>query len=168
MAPNQQGLIDDNALSLLKEIGTLWKNEGPVSRLASSEAPVISSNIAKHKPADSSWSWDMQISDLGNDDDFKTYWESNIHVKDPWYAVDLGTEKPFNMVTITEAKKGIHQYRIQYFTHEQWETVFEGSNSHTVKIHRFGRVWGSKIRILFDSFNANPTIAELGVYNERR
>jgi len=168
VAPNQQGLIDDNALSLLKEIGTLWKNEGPVSRLASSEAPVISSNIAKHKPADSSWSWDMQISDLGNDDDFKTYWESNIHVKDPWYAVDLGTEKPFNMVTITEAKKGIHQYRIQYFTHEQWETVFEGSNSHTVKIHRFGRVWGSKIRILFDSFNANPTIAELGVYNERR
>jgi len=168
VAPNQEGLIDDNALGLLKKIGALWKNEGPVARFDISESPVISTNIAKHKPADSSWSWDMQISDLGNDDDFKTYWESNIHVKNPWYGVDLGTEKPFNMVVITEAKKGIKQYRIQYFTHGQWETVFEGSNSHIVKIHRFNRVWGSKIRILFDSFTANPTIAELGVYNERR
>ena len=168
VAPNQQGLIDDNALAVLKEIGALWKNQGPVAPLANCEAPVISSNIAKHKPADSSWSWDMQISDLGNDDDFKTYWESNMHMKNPWYQVDLGIEKPFNLVTITEAKKGIQQYRIQYFTHEKWETVFEGTNPRTVKIHRFDRVWGSKIRILFDSFTANPTISELGVYNERR
>jgi len=110
----------------------------------------------------------MQISDLGNDDDFKTYWESNMHVKNPWYEVDLGVEMPLNMVTITEAKKGILQYRIQCFIHQKWETIFTGSNTHTVKIHRFDRVWGSKIRVLFDSFSANPTIAELGVYNERR
>jgi len=168
VAPNRQGLIDKNALDLLTEIGTLWKNDGPVAALAVSEAPVISSNLAKHKAADSSWSWDMQISDLGNDDDFKTYWESNMHVKNPWYEVDLGVEMPLNMVTITEAKKGILQYRIQCFIHQKWETIFTGSNTHTVKIHRFDRVWGSKIRVLFDSFSANPTIAELGVYNERR
>jgi alpha-L-fucosidase len=168
VAPNQQGLIDDNALKLLKEIGSLWKNDGPVARLPISEPPVISSNIAKHKPADSSWSWDMQISDFGNDDNFKTCWESNMHIKDPWYEVDLGIEKPFNLITITEAKKGVQKYRIQYFAKEEWKTIIEGTNQHTVKIHRFERVWGSKVRVLFDNFTANPTIAELGMYNERR
>ncbi len=168
VAPNQQGLIDDNALKLLKEIGAMWKNDGPVAKIAQTEAPVISSNIAKHKPANSTWSWDMQISDFGNDDDFKTHWESNMHVEKPWYEVDLGVERPFNMVTITEAKKGVQKYRIQYFCHEQWKTIVEGNNLHSVKIHRFDRVWGSRVRVLFDSFTANPTIAELGVYNERR
>lgn len=168
VAPNQQGLIDDNALQLLKEIGSLWKNEGPVARLPMSGSPVISSNIAKHKPADSSWSWDMQISDFGNDDNFKTCWESNVHIKDPWYEVDLGIEKPFNLIAITEARKGVQKYRIQYFAKEEWKTIVEGTSQHTVKVHRFERVWGSKVRVLFDSFTANPTIAELGVYNERR
>ena len=109
----------------------------------------------------------MQISDFGNDDDFKTHWESNIHVAKPWYEVDLGKEQPFNMVTITEAKKGVLKYRIQYYAQEKWTTIIEGENLHTVKIHRFGRVWGSKVRVLFDNFSANPTISELGVYNER-
>ena len=109
----------------------------------------------------------MQISDFGNDDNFKSHWESNIHIEKPWYEIDLGVERPFNMVVMTEAKKGVQKYRIQYFSQQEWKTVVEGSNLHTVKIHRFERVWGSKVRVLFDSFTANPTIAELGVYNER-
>ncbi len=168
VAPNQEGLIDDNARKLLSDIGNLWKNSGPVARLTESEAPIISSNIAKHKPADSSWSWDMQISDFGNDDNFKTHWESNEHIANPWYEVDLEVEKPFNMVVLTEAMKGVQKYRIQYFAHQSWKTIVEGSDLRTVKIHRFDRVWGSKVRVLFDSFTANPTVAELGVYNERR
>ena len=168
VAPNQQGLIDDNALKLLQDIGKSWKNTGPVDELPSSEAPIISSNLAKHKPADSSWSWDMQISDFGNDDNFQTYWEANSHTKNPWFEVDLGMDKPFNSVVITEAKPGAEKYTIQYFNNQNWKTIFEGNNTHKVKIHRFNGVWGSKIRVLFDRFNSNPTIAELGVYNERR
>ena len=168
VAPNQEGLIDDNARKLLSDIGNLWKNSGPVARLTESEAPIISSNIAKHKPADSSWSWDMQISDFGNDDNFKTHWESNEHIANPWYEVDLEVEKPFNMVVLTEAMKGVQKYRIQYFAHQSWKTIVEGSDLRTVKIHRFDRVWGSKVRVLFDNFTANPTVAELGLYNERR
>jgi alpha-L-fucosidase len=168
VAPNQYGLIDDNALKLLSDIGKLWKNEGPVAKLPVSEPPIISSNIAKHMPANSTWSWDMQISDFGNDDDFHSHWESNKNSLEPWYEVDLKIEKPFNMVVITEAMRGVEKYRIQYFAQQKWITIVEGSNQHTVKIHRFDRVWGSKVRVLFDSFTANPTIAELGVYNERR
>src|SRR5882724_1408458 len=63
VAPNRDGLIDDNALAALAAIGSQWKNEGPVSRLPDGEAPIISSNIAKKQPANASWSDDMWIMD---------------------------------------------------------------------------------------------------------
>lgn len=42
VAPNRQGLIDDNALALLKEIGERWKPEGKMPILAAPEPPIIS------------------------------------------------------------------------------------------------------------------------------
>jgi len=168
VAPNQQGLIDDNALALLKEIGTLWKPEGKIPDLDTFESPVVSSNLAKFKPANSSWSWDTQISDFGNDDNFKSWWESNIHVKEPWYEIDLGVEQPFNTIVITVPREGIEQYRLQYFALGGWKDIHVDANSKTVKIHRFKRVWGSKVRVLFPDNGIQPGIAEFGVYNERR
>ena len=117
--------------------------------LEAPEPPIISPNIAKFKPASSSWSWDTQISDFGNDDDFKTYWESNIHVKEPWYAVDLVTEQPFNLIVLTVPRKGIREYRLQYFAEGTWKDLPSAPKDKLVKIHRFDRVWGSRVKVLF-------------------
>src|SRR5882757_8417561 len=70
VAPNRDGLIDANALAALAEIGRSWKNDGRVAVLPPVEAPIISSNMAKHRPANASWSDDMWIMDFANDDDF--------------------------------------------------------------------------------------------------
>jgi alpha-L-fucosidase len=168
VSPNRQGRIDDNALALLKAIGEQWKPEGKMPPLEPPDAPIISSNIAKFRPASSSWSWDAQISDFGNDNDFKTDWESNVHVKEPWYAVDLVTEQPFNMVVLTVPHKGIRDYRLQYFAEGAWKDLASGPNDRLVKIHRFDRVWGSRVRVLFPDNGVHPAISELGIYNERR
>jgi alpha-L-fucosidase len=136
--------------------------------LEAPEPPIISPNIAKFKPASSSWSWDTQISDFGNDDDFKTYWESNIHIKEPWYAVDLVTEQPFNLIVLTVPRKGIREYRLQYFAEGTWKDLPSGPNDKLVKIHRFDRVWGSRVKVLFPDNGIQPAISELGVYHERR
>lgn len=168
VAPNRDGLFDANALEGLKEIGKLWKHEGPMPKLPSAGAPIISVNIAKHKPASGSWSNDMWIMDFGNDDDFETAWLSNKVVKEPWYEVDFGKDEPFNMATITEASPNIAKYRIEYFTNGAWKLLLTGSAEGKVKVHRFERVYGSKIRLLMDGFVKPPAIAEFGVYNERR
>src|SRR6201986_2448296 len=55
VAPNRDGLIDDNAVAALTEIGRLWKNDAPAVVLPPTEAPIISSNLAKRQPAKSSW-----------------------------------------------------------------------------------------------------------------
>ncbi|HWZ34867.1 MAG TPA: alpha-L-fucosidase, partial [Mucilaginibacter sp.] len=64
VAPNKDGRFDDNAVAELKEIGKIWKNDGPLAALPDNEAPIISQNLAKNMPANSSWSDDMNISDF--------------------------------------------------------------------------------------------------------
>jgi alpha-L-fucosidase len=168
VAPNRDGLIDDNALAALAEIGRIWKNDGPVATLPPTEAPIISPNLAKHQPANASWSDDMNIMDFGNDDNFHTAWQSNPTVKQPWYEVELGTEKPFNAVVLTEEKDNISRYRLEYRIHGQWKPLFNGEKKGRVKIHRFDRVWGDGVRVVMEGFATPPAIAEFGVYDERR
>jgi len=170
-APNRDGLIDNNAVTAFRQIGQLWKNEGALPKLPTSDAPIISSNIAKFKPANSSWSWDMQIMDFANDDDFTTGWESNKSVSKPWLEIEVGSsEQTFNMITITEKgnKNDIQNYKLEYLHNNKWETIFSGTKTDIIKVHRFNQVSGNKVRITIDGFNASPTIAEFGVYNERR
>lgn len=170
-APNRDGLIDDNAVAAFRRIGKLWKNEGALNNLPKNEAPIISSNIAKFKPANSSWSWDMQLMDFANDDNFKTGWESNPLVSKPWLEIELGNnEQPFNMITITEKNNNndIQSYKLEYLHNGKWQTIFSGIKSDVIKIHRFDKVWGNKVRISIEESKGSPTIAEFGVYNERR
>ena len=193
VAPNREGLIDDNALAALAKIGALWKNEGASPPLPPTEAPVISSNLAKHQQAKSSWSDDMNIMDFGNDDNFHTAWQSNAAVKAPWYEVDFEREKAFNMIVVTEDKAAtgsaagvgapaangtaastaaadgnISAYRLEYHSDGVWKPLLSGDKKGRVKIHRFGTVYGDAVRILIDGFAVPPGIAEMGVYEERR
>jgi alpha-L-fucosidase len=168
VAPNRDGLVDDNAVAALAEIGRLWQRPQDSFSLPVAPAPIISSNIAKFKPAESSWSWDMQIMDFANDDNFKTGWESNKSVAEPWLSIDLGAEQPFNTITVTE-KRGaneIRRYRLEYMHAGEWHTIFEGSSEEIIKIHRFPTVTGSRVRITVTESATPPTIAEIGVYNE--
>ncbi|BAV10002.1 alpha-L-fucosidase [Filimonas lacunae] len=165
VAPNRDGLIDSNALATLQEIGTLWKNEGPIPSLPVTGDPIISTNLAKHKPANSSWSWDMNIMDFANDDDFTTSWESNREVKEPWYEVSLGKEQSFNALVLTEPKANVTAYRVEYYQGGEWKPLFSGNVVSRVKLHRFARVKGQKIRIWLTTYHDFPAIAELGVYN---
>ncbi|WP_315814000.1 alpha-L-fucosidase [Paraflavitalea speifideaquila] len=49
VAPNRDGLIDDNALAALKQIGQTWKHQGSTTKLPAADAPIISTNLAKFK-----------------------------------------------------------------------------------------------------------------------
>jgi alpha-L-fucosidase len=168
VAPNRDGLIDDNAIAGLKQIGSMWKNEGPVAALPKLDAPIISSNLAKNQPSTSSWSDDMNIMDFANDDDFTTSWTSNTEVKNPFYEVDFTREQGFNTIVIAEPKANIKSYRLEYFAEGEWKPLLTGDNATKIKVHRFSRVWGNKVRVWIDGYDSQPSIAEFQVYNERR
>ena len=167
-APNRDGLIDDNALGSLKEVGKLWKNEGTVGKINPTGAPIISTNLAKNQPANSSWSDDMNIMDFANDDDFHSSWQSNPEVKAPWYEIDFKTTQSFNTIVVAEQKANIKKYKLEYLEGNTWKTIFEGENLNKIKLHRFKKVTGDKIRMNIETYHTTPSIAEFEVYNESR
>ena len=168
VAPNRDGLFDDNALAGLKEIGKLWHNEGPLKKLPELDAPIISSNIAKKQASSASWADDSNIMDQANDDDFGTSWISNPAVDKPWYEIDFTSDRAFNAISIAEEKANITKYKIEYYENSTWKPLFDGENGKRVKIHRFNQVYGSKVRIWIEKSDHQPSIAEFGVYDEQR
>jgi alpha-L-fucosidase len=167
VAPNREGLIDENAVAALAKIGEIWPGNEPQAKLPAFDAPIISTNLAKNQPSNASWSNDMWIMDFGNDDNFKTAWISNPAVKKPWFEVVFDQEKAFNLITVLEKQTGITKYRLEYFTGENWKPILTSTNASRAKINRFNTVKGSRVRILIDEFTSPPTIAEFGVYNEQ-
>jgi alpha-L-fucosidase len=167
VAPNRAGLIDDNALAALKAIGAQWKHQGPVARLPAHDAPIISHNLAKGRPANSSWSDDMWIMDFANDDDFSTGWRSHATVKSPWYEVELGKGTAFNAIVVTEQQPNIKGYKIEYLEGGTWKKIFEGENANRIKIHRFTRVKGDKVRLSVLRSDSAPVLMEFGVFDEK-
>jgi len=168
VAPNRDGLIDENAILALKEVGKIWKNEGPTPPLPPLPLPIISSNLAINQAANSSWSDDMSIMDFANDDDYKSSWTSNPAVEKPWLEIDLKNEKAINMIVVAEQKSNIDTYILEYWNGVEWKKTFEGKNDSRIKIHRFDRVWTSKVRIRITHSKETPSIGEFQLFNERR
>jgi alpha-L-fucosidase len=168
VAPNRDGLFDENALTALKEIGRLYDNHPEQSTFKETGEPIISTNLAKDQPSNSSWSDDMNIMDFANDDNFHSSWQSNPIVKEPWYEIDFRTPQTFNTITVFESKANIKKYKLEYYENKTWKTLFEGENLSRVKLHRFPKVHGDKVRIAIQAFDSPPSIAEFEVYNETR
>jgi alpha-L-fucosidase len=168
VAPNSDGLIDENAIVALKEVGKLWKNDAASIPLPMIDLPIISSNIAINKPSNSSWSDDMNIMDFANDDDYKTSWISNAKVTAPWYEVDLKKDQPVNLIVVEEEKPNIDSYVLEYWNGIGWTTIFDGKNEARVKVHRVAQFWSNKIRIRIKHAKGPASIAEFQVFNEKR
>lgn len=168
VAPNRDGLIDRNALDALKKIGRMWKDDGTYRRLPEYDPPVIAENIAKGKPARSSWAYDIWISDFANDDNFKTSWRSEESVREPWIEISLEGVQPVNAVMFYDTRDCIGKYRIMCEVDGVWVPVSAGYRDGKVKMHRFDTIWATKVRIELAEFSSQPYIAEIGVYNERR
>ena len=172
VAPNRDGLMDDNAVKRLKEIGALYTKRGHVADLGHFEDAINVPNIAIGKPVEGTWSYDCQLFDFINDDSFKTAWYAHNSVKNPNVTISLGSEQPFNAIVITDVENDdMQEYTLEYRSNNVWKTVFTGKakNAKRVKYHRFDTVWGDAVRLTVHSYKGEMLgIEELGIYNEVR
>lgn len=166
VAPNRDGLMDDNAVEALRQIGQLWQHAGPTKPIPTCEPPIIRRNLAKYCPTEFSWSAGIGIGDFACDDDFVSAWTSAPSVKEPWFEVDLQGKKQISLVTILEERKGSMQaYRLEYKRGKNWYTIFEGQAPDCrLKQHHFDPVGAEKVRVTILRHQGKLAIAELGVY----
>lgn len=170
VAPNADGLFDQNALDALKSIGKLYSKTPNYTALPAYEAPVIDHNIAKQVTSYSSWSDDMNIMDFANDDNFGSAWVSNSSTKGGvWYELDFERSKTFNNVVITEGKNNPSDYKLSYQKDGKWLPINATPTTQgRIKIYRFDNVIGQKLRLDVQPKKENAIISEVGVYNERK
>lgn len=169
VAPNKSGLIDENAVVALKEMGKLYKKPSNLPKIPQHPAPIISSNIAKNVKSNSSWSDDMNIMDFANDDNFRSSWSSNPTVKAPWYELTFDKAVPSNMIVLTSGNSSAANYSLQYYANGKWNPInAKREGERKVSIYRFERIWCEKIKVTLSDFDNPPAIAELGVFNEQR
>lgn len=167
VAPNRDGLMDDNAVAALRRIGSMWNNDGPVATLPPCEAPIIQHNIARFCPTEYSWSWDMGIGDFAVDDDFVNAWTSHPSISRPWWQVSIDSQELIDKVTIVEEEADvIKEYRLEYYADGQWYIIYAGPSPTPcrVKQHTFAPVHAEAVRITVTRFEGIVKIAELGVY----
>lgn len=166
VAPNRDGLMDANAVEAMKRIGSQWKNDGRVATVPKAEMPIIQHNIAKFRPTNSSWSYDMNIMDFANDDKFNTAWTSHRLVENPFWEVTLDGAQSINMVVITEdASDGeIKTYNVECLRDGVWTKVAEGRFDSRVAISRFPRTTAEAVRVNITNHTGSPAIREVGVY----
>ena len=64
----------------------------------------------------------------------------------------------------------LQEYRLEYRAGGTWKPLYEGKapTGLRVKIHRFDTVWGDAVRMTVLNSNGTTSIAEFGVYCERR
>jgi hypothetical protein len=100
-APNRDGLMDDNVVTRLAEVGKAWTPPPPLERIPDSwrNWPVPSTvrlftgeNIAKGKPARHSSGRSSRPAGLAVDGDPKTF--NEITGQNAWWEVDLGKSHP--------------------------------------------------------------------------
>lgn len=171
VAPNRDGLFDRNAVDALRQIGKLWKDDGKQHAVAETGAPIISTNLAKHKATIGSWSYDMNQHDLATDDNFSSSWVAHPSVKEPWIQVELGDVYPVNAVVLTDRDdNAIKAYKIECRNNGEWITVYQGpaTTDKRVKINRFEPVLADAVKMTVTDAQGNVQIRELGVYNEKR
>jgi alpha-L-fucosidase len=91
-----------------------------------------------------------------------------------WLEVDLKKQESFNTVSLVEpvdqrdhySESRIRNYRFEYWDGENWIRLAGGETPMPTTIHRIPRVSSQKVRLLIESSQQMPHIAEIGVYDE--
>jgi alpha-L-fucosidase len=171
--PTREGRLASNVVSRLAEIGKAWKHPGPMEKV-SEHVVITTPSLATGKPIRASSYPDTVGPDQANDGDFRSSWYLDEGQTSGWLEVDLSKQKSFNVVSLAEPvgnqddypETRVRSYRFECWNGGRWTELIAGEKPVPTTIHRIPRVSSQRVRLLLESSNDMPHIAEIGVYNE--
>ena len=101
---------------------------------------------------------------LAFDDDMTTRWGGAPDSKSGWLAVDLGAEKTFASVFISEAYDRVSQFELQVMKGDSWRTFFKGGKIGEKFSARFEPVTARHVRLNIIEASHVPTIWEVQLF----
>ncbi|MBV5283546.1 MAG: alpha-L-fucosidase [Paludibacter sp.] len=176
ITPNPDGLIDQNMITELKELGRMNKNAESSPKLNIVKEPIISTNLAKHQKMNSSWSQNWLHSDLANDGNYQTAWRPNQTSKTAFLEINFDVPTTINCIGFVETdnlsfkikplQNALDSYKIEYWDTNVWKSIEITNTANKVRIHKFNSISTTKVRILIESFKPGFGISEILIYNQ--
>lgn len=103
--------------------------------------------------------------DLAIDNNASTRWGGAPNSKDGWLAVDLGSEKSFSRVSISEAYDRIQEFELQIKAKGVWTTIHKGTTLGGNFSLTFDSVKARHIRLNIVKASDVPTIWEFRLFS---
>ena len=171
--PTREGRLAQNVMSRLEEIGKAWKHPGPMAKL-SEHVVITTRNLATGKTIHASSYPDTVGPDEANDGDFGSSWHMDEGQTAGWLEVDLGRQESFNVVSLVEPvgrwndyqQSRIRSFRFERWDGAQWVAMTGGGTPAPATILRIPRVSSQRVRLLLESSEEMPHVAEIGLYDE--
>lgn len=152
-APNKDGLMDENVLKRLEEIGKLVSLPPDITELPAPARP--------HRVVAATASSSNQDAARVLDANLFTRWIPAAEDKQPWVEFDFGKPETFNAVVCGEYGHNIRAFRIEAMVNGQWQEVLKGGD---IKHHfqqSFPEVTAQRYRVTLLDCNPSPWLAEV-------
>jgi len=153
--PDKRGLIHENDVRTLRELGRRIKNGYSVNLAAGAQAR------ASHERNDAHNARRL------TDGDPSTYWCPPEGVEQAVLELDLGSEQIFDRIVLSEyiqAGQRVERFRIERWEEETWKPLYEGTTIGYKHICRFAEARARKLRIVVVESRWCPTLSRFEVY----
>jgi alpha-L-fucosidase len=153
--PDKDGLINEADMKVLKE----WKKlrTDIFKNNLAKDAIVISANGINAKAI--------------LDDNYITYWTTKEKDTAAVIELKLKGSKTFNVLSLQEninVGQRIEQFEMDYWNGNSWQRAAEGTTVGYKRLIQFDPISTEKVRLKIISSRINPTIAELGLYQQNK
>ena len=153
--PDKDGLINEADMKILKE----WKKL---------RTDIFKNNLAKDAVVSSANGMNVKAI---LDGDYSTYWTTKE--KDTTAVIELNLKgtKTFNVLSLQEninIGQRIEQFEMDYWNGDAWQKAAEGTTVGYKRLIQFDPITTEKVRLKILSARLNPTIAELGLYQQSK
>lgn len=155
-APNDKGLMDENVLVRLKEIGDAITLSAPLKKLPEIK-PV---HLGVEVMASSSSGKEFGANNI-IDADLFTRWQYTQGDKKRWIELDFKSPKTFNRVICGEYKRAVQAFKIEAFINGEWKLLVTGEKIGNNFNASFETISAQKYRLTILKASKLPYIAEL-------
>jgi len=156
-APNDKGLMDDNVIERLKEVGKLVKLSPPLTSLPKTENPHKYVTVKTSSKTDDPNIQDANVLDCN----LFTLWKAGENDENPWIELDFGKPETFNYFSMHAGyKKSIQKYEIQAFIKNKWISLYTGGEATFHEKDKFKEVTSQKYRLIILEKKSTPEVVE--------
>jgi len=138
--------------------------DGPAAGLMPGRMPSKSLAFDCKATASGVWPNPRLDADLAFDDDMTTRWGGAPDSKSGWLAVDLGGDKTFAGVFISEAYDRVGKFELQVMKGDSWRTFFKGAKIGEKFSATFAPITARHVRLNIIEASHVPTIWEVQLF----